>query len=186
MKLNLLAKHKEVQTKKICTPITLIGLDNAGKTCLVFKLLGRSFSHTLPTIGVNAEMLSREGVRFQLFDLGGYLFFRRMFWKKYCQLSMGIIFVIDGNNSERLDEVKEEFWRSMKWNTEAPLLILENKSDLKCISQERLKESLNLNSLVDLYPVRTFKLFKVSIKTGQNLDEAISWFFEKITKNKLI
>ena len=99
---------------------------------------------------------------------------------------MGIIFVIDGNNSERLDEVKEEFWRSMKWNTEAPLLILENKSDLKCISQERLKEALNLNSLVDLNPVRTFKLFKVSIKTGQNLDEAISWFFENITKNKLI
>ncbi|MFX0184183.1 MAG: ADP-ribosylation factor family protein [Candidatus Hodarchaeota archaeon] len=162
-------------------PIALVGLENAGKTSLIVRLQTGEFQPTLPTSGLDTEIIEIKGHLFQLFDLGGHQRFRQLFWKNYVQLSQGIVFVIDSNDIEKLDEVVEWLWKCLEWNLNTPFLILANKSDLNHIPLDDLIEKIKLNHLPRLNPQRSFQIFEVSIKLGTNLDQALFWFSQKIT-----
>jgi GTPase SAR1 family protein len=51
--------------------IVITGLHNAGKTTLLYKLALGEIIVTEPTIGSNVETLNRNGLRMQVWDLGG-------------------------------------------------------------------------------------------------------------------
>ncbi len=160
-------------------PIAVVGLENAGKTTLSVRLQTGKYNQTLPTAGLDVEVVDVKGTLFQLFDLGGHQYFRQLFWKNYVQLSQGLIFVIDASDVEKLDEVVDWLWKCLEWNINAPLLILANKSDLNHIELEKLITKIKLAQLPILNPNRSFRIFEVSMKLGTNLDEAFSWFSEK-------
>jgi len=161
-------------------PIAIVGLENAGKTTLAKRLQFGKFIPTIsPTQGLDIESVEIEENLFQLFDLGGHISFREMFWKTYVQLSQGIIFVIDASE-ERYDQVVEWFWKCLEWNHTAPILILANKSDLAHIELFDLMQKMKLDQLPNKNPQRSFRIFEVSMKEGTNFDEAIEWFSEKI------
>ncbi len=160
-------------------PIAIVGLENAGKTTLSVRLQTGKYRQTLPTAGLDVEVVDVKGTLFQLFDLGGHQHFRQLFWKNYVQLSQGLIFVIDSSDIEKLSEVVDWLWKCLEWNINAPLLILANKSDLSHIELEKLIDKIRLDKLPIQNPNRSFRIIEVSMKFGTNLEEAFSWFSQK-------
>jgi len=51
--------------------IVIVGLHNAGKTTILYKLALNEVVVTQPTIGSNVEEVHHENVRLQVWDLGG-------------------------------------------------------------------------------------------------------------------
>ena len=52
----------------------LIGLENAGKsTFCTYLELGNNNVTQIPTIGLNVKMLSKDGISFKVWDLGGQI-----------------------------------------------------------------------------------------------------------------
>lgn len=51
--------------------IVMVGLDNAGKTTILYQLLMNEVVHTSPTIGSNVEEVVWKNLHFIMWDLGG-------------------------------------------------------------------------------------------------------------------
>ena len=51
--------------------ILIIGLDNAGKTTIMYQYLLGDTVHTSPTIGSNVEEIKYKNTQFVMWDLGG-------------------------------------------------------------------------------------------------------------------
>ena len=51
--------------------VLILGLDNAGKTTILYKLQMGEVVTTVPTIGFNVETVQYKNLRFQVWDLGG-------------------------------------------------------------------------------------------------------------------
>ena len=102
----------------------MLGLDVVGKTTVLCKLQLGEVVTTIPTIGFNVESLSTR-------DVGGQHKIRPL-WRHYYQGTDALIYVVDAAESERFDEAKEELERLLADDhlTNAPLLVLSNKSDL--------------------------------------------------------
>lgn len=66
------------QELKIC----ILGLDNAGKTTLMYKMTLGSVVATAPTIGSNTEMFEYKNLKFMLWDVGGQTSLRSS-WAQY-------------------------------------------------------------------------------------------------------
>ncbi|KAJ1470521.1 ADP-ribosylation factor family-domain-containing protein, partial [Baffinella frigidus] len=87
--------------------IILIGLDNAGKTTLLYGLRNElPKADVTPTIGFRPSKLVSGKYTIQWFDVGGAKNFRRV-WQKYYPEVHGVIFVVDAANAERFEEARE-------------------------------------------------------------------------------
>ncbi|RHN53418.1 putative small GTPase superfamily, ARF/SAR type, P-loop containing nucleoside triphosphate hydrolase [Medicago truncatula] len=51
--------------------VVMVGLDNAGKTTILYKLQIGKVVSTIPTIGFNAEKVEYKNVDFIVWDVGG-------------------------------------------------------------------------------------------------------------------
>ena len=51
--------------------IIIVGLHNAGKTTILYKLALNEVVVTQPTIGSNVEEVAHKNVKLQVWDLGG-------------------------------------------------------------------------------------------------------------------
>ena len=57
--------------KTYISKVILIGLDNAGKTTLLYNLKLGEVRNTIPTIGFNMELLHYKNIEFTVWDVGG-------------------------------------------------------------------------------------------------------------------
>jgi len=62
--------------------IVIVGLDNAGKTTILYQFLMNEVVHTSPTIGSNVEEVVWKNIRFIMWDLGGQQSLRAA-WSTY-------------------------------------------------------------------------------------------------------
>ncbi|TYG62270.1 hypothetical protein ES288_D07G215200v1 [Gossypium darwinii] len=70
--------------------ILVLGLDNAGKTTILYRLQMCEVVSTIPTIGFNVETVQYNNIKFQVWDLGGqtsikYLLFKLCFLRETSQ-----------------------------------------------------------------------------------------------------
>ena len=79
----LFAEHK----------ICIVGLDNAGKTTILYQFLMNEVVHTSPTIGSNVEEVVWKNVHFIMWDLGGQESLRAA-WNTYYSNTEVFIFQI--------------------------------------------------------------------------------------------
>ena len=86
--------------------ILMVGLDAAGKTTILYQLKMGETVKTIPTIGFNVETLDYKGLNFTVWDVGGQDKIR-VLWKHYYQNTDGLIFVVDSNDYDRMDDAKE-------------------------------------------------------------------------------
>ncbi|EDQ85576.1 uncharacterized protein MONBRDRAFT_38764 [Monosiga brevicollis MX1] len=111
----------------------LTGLDAAGKTTLLYRLDLEGITHEIPTIGFTLQRLRlpKKRTEFVSFDVGGRGYIRPLA-RHFFQAINSIIFVVDGNDSERLDAAWHELRRLLEEESlaETPLLILVNKQDV--------------------------------------------------------
>ncbi|KYQ91604.1 ADP-ribosylation factor [Tieghemostelium lacteum] len=148
---NLLSSIYELFDPKKSYRILMIGLDNAGKTTILYKLKIGEIITTLPTIGFNVENIAYKNLDFNVWDVGGQLKLRSL-WRHYYESSSAVIFVVDSADNERMIEVKEEIENLMNEPSlsGAPLLVLANKQDCpNAMSIAEISENLNLYSIKD-------------------------------------
>jgi small GTP-binding protein len=166
-------------------PLVIIGLPQAGKTSLVRRMKTGEFLETKPTLGMQFENVEIGDARFDLFDLGGHVSYRKTIWETYTRLAYGVIFVIDSADPESFEVAKEEFWKSINLKDSADeftILILCNKSDLE--------ESVDLETIINQIEIfklaekenASFQFFKTSMKTGENVEEALQWLVNNAAK----
>ena len=114
--------------------ILILGLDNAGKTTILYKLQNEAEDEevmTIPTIGFNVETLQYKNIKFQVWDLGGQTSIRP-YWRCYYQNTNAVIYVVDCNDRERVAKASEELHKIILDHSmrSACLLVYANKSDL--------------------------------------------------------
>jgi small GTP-binding protein len=109
--------------------ILLLGLDNAGKTSILFQMRDNQFKATVPTVGLNIEHITHKRYSMTFWDVGGQA---TKLWKHYFDKIDAVIFVIDSTDEEKLLFAKEEFNRLLTDESllGVPFLILYNKSDV--------------------------------------------------------
>lgn len=130
--------------------LLILGLDNAGKTAILYALqLGEAIEYTVPTIGFNVEEVSIGNLTIKMWDLGGQDRLRAL-WPHYFGQTDGVVFVIDSSDIDRIPLVKTELHTLMshKELIDKPFLILANKQDLpRARSKAELIQELNLTAV---------------------------------------
>ena len=111
--------------------ILMVGLDAAGKTTILHKLKLGEIVTTIPTIGFNVETVEYKNICFKVWDVGGQDKIRPL-WRHYFQNTQGLIFVVDSNDRERIQEGTEELQKMLQEDElrDAVLLLFANKQDL--------------------------------------------------------
>jgi len=153
--------------------VLMIGLDSSGKTTLLYKLKLGEVVTTVPTIGFNVETVNCPAAQTAVtfWDVGGQDRIRPL-WKHYYELQKAIIYVVDSNDSGRLEEAKKELWNVLRdVNFSIPLLVLCNKQDLpNAMSLEQIKTGLDLYTLSSRWDA-----IPCCAITGDGLNEALTW-----------
>lgn len=130
--------------------ILVLGLDNAGKTAVLYALhLGEAIGYTVPTVGFNLEEVVVGNVSIKMWDLGGQEKLRAL-WPHYFGQADGVVFVIDSSDIDRIGQAKTELHTllSHKELTGKPFLILANKQDLpRALNKENMINALDLKAV---------------------------------------
>ncbi|KAI9485080.1 ADP-ribosylation factor-like protein 5A [Zychaea mexicana] len=159
--------------------ISIVGLDNAGKTTILYKLLLNQVVTTTPTIGSNVETIEYKNIRFLMWDIAGQETMRPT-WKTYYVDTKAVILVIDSTDNARLNVAKEEMHRMMESEQlkDACLLVFANKQDVKgAMTASQISEALSLTSLKD----RQWHIQACSALTGEGLHDGLDWLVLRIT-----
>ncbi|KAG2393853.1 hypothetical protein C9374_003617 [Naegleria lovaniensis] len=164
--------------------LTLVGLQNAGKTTLVNTIsFGQMNEDTIPTIGFNMRKVSKGGVEIKLWDIGGQSKFRNM-WERYCRGVGAIVYVVDSASDEQTLEVaKKELHElvSKASLSTIPLLVLGNKNDLpNARSAQELIDKLDLKLITG----REVSCYSISAKNSVNIDKTLQWLIKNAKKSE--
>ncbi|KAL6779836.1 hypothetical protein ACKKBG_A13930 [Auxenochlorella protothecoides x Auxenochlorella symbiontica] len=154
--------------------LSLVGLQNAGKTSLVNVLTTGSFAEDMvPTVGFNMRKVTRGGITIKLWDLGGQTRFRSM-WERYCRGVQAIVFVVDSGDVDGLEAARVELHELLGRPSLAgiPLLVLGNKNDLpEALSAAELTAKLELEAIKG----REVCVYSISCKRQSNIDVTLTW-----------
>lgn len=155
--------------------VLLLGLDNAGKSTLLYKLKHNTSVSTVPTIGFNVEMLearkNRRKIAITIWDVGGQGNMRDH-WPNFYQNAGAIVFVVDSADQERLNEAQRELERTLR-NDELrgrPLILLANKQDVNgALNVTEMKDRFNMRKICQ---ERDCFVQPCSASTGFGVEEA--------------
>ncbi|KAJ4398129.1 hypothetical protein N0V91_010417 [Didymella pomorum] len=161
--------------------ITMIGLQNAGKTSLLRVLAGGEFTvDSIPTVGFNMKRVQKGHVTLKCWDLGGQPRFRSM-WERYCRGVNAIVFIVDSADKDALPVAREELKLLLEKPAleGIPLLVLGNKSDLSGkLSVDELIDALDLKEVSH----REVSCYGISAKEETNLDAVLQWLIARASK----
>ncbi|KAL7275024.1 ADP-ribosylation factor-like protein 8B [Rhizina undulata] len=161
--------------------ITMIGLQNAGKTSLLRVLAGGEFTiDSIPTVGFSMKRVQKGHVTLKCWDLGGQPRFRSM-WERYCRGVNAIVFIVDAADPSTIPTAKEELHTLLQKPIldGIPLLVLGNKSDLpEKIGVDELIETMNLKDIT----MREVSCYSISAKEETNLDAVLQWLIARAKK----
>ncbi|URD78252.1 ADP-ribosylation factor-like protein [Musa troglodytarum] len=138
--------------------LSLIGLQNAGKTSLVNVVATGGYSEDMiPTVGFNMRKVTKGNVTIKLWDLGGQP-----------------RFVVDAADHDNLPISKSELHDVLSKPSlnGIPLLVLGNKIDKpEALTKQVLTDRMGLKSITD----REVCCFMISCKNSTNIDCVIDW-----------
>jgi len=167
--------------------ILMIGLDAAGKTTILYKLKLGDVVTTIPTIGFNVETVEYKNISFTVWDVGGQDKIRPL-WRHYYQNTQGIVFVVDSNDRERIDNsagsdcsARDELSQLLREDElkDAVLLVFANKQDLpNAMSVNEMSEKLGLNQIAN----RKWHIQGTCGTTGDGLYEGLDWLANSLKK----
>lgn len=160
--------------------ILMVGLDAAGKTTILYKLKLGEIVTTIPTIGFNVETVEYKNIQFTVWDVGGQDKIRPL-WRHYFQNTQGIIFVVDSNDRDRVDEARSELQRMLNEDElrDAILLVFANKQDLpNAMNAAEITDKLGLHSLRQ----RAWFIQSTCATSGDGLYEGLEWLASTLRK----
>ncbi|XP_030846035.1 ADP-ribosylation factor-like protein 5B isoform X2 [Strongylocentrotus purpuratus] len=132
--------------------VIIVGLDNAGKTTILYQILMNEVVHTSPTIGSNVEEVTWKNIHFLMWDIGGQDSLRTA-WSTYYA----------GTQDLR----------------HAAVLLYANKQDLKgSMSSAEISQQLNLTSVKD----HAWHIQACCALTGEGLYQGLEWIANQIRR----
>ncbi|XP_034315567.2 ADP-ribosylation factor 4 [Magallana gigas] len=159
--------------------ILMVGLDAAGKTTILYKLKLGEIVTTIPTIGFNVETVEYKNISFTVWDVGGQDKIRPL-WRHYFQNTHGLIFVVDSNDRERVEEARAELKKMLEEDElrDAILLVFANKQDLpNAMSASEITEKLGLSALRG----RKWYIQSTCATQGTGLYEGLDWLSNELS-----
>eukprot|EP01138_Halocafeteria_seosinensis_P004460 gb/GECG01004562.1/.p1 GENE.gb/GECG01004562.1/~~gb/GECG01004562.1/.p1 ORF type:complete len:177 (+),score=27.86 gb/GECG01004562.1/:1-531(+) len=154
--------------------VLLLGLDGAGKSTLISRLLDKK-EEVAPTTKAQFEQVRIGKWTLKLWDLPGEARLRP-YWRHYFIGAEGVIFVVDVSDEERLDMAAAELASIVndEFLKDASFLILINKKDQPdAISEEEAKRRLDLESVMG---DKKYCVFSISAGSGEGVDAALFEF----------
>lgn len=161
--------------------ILMVGLDAAGKTTILYKLKLGEIVTTIPTIGFNVETVEYKNIKFTVWDVGGQDKLRPL-WRHYFQNTNGLIFVVDSNDRERVQQARDELHKMLLEDElrDAVLLVFANKQDLpKAMSTAEVTDKLGLRALRQ----RLWYIQGTCATSGDGLFEGLDWLAANAKKS---
>ena len=157
--------------------IIILGIQNAGKTTILYRLSLGQLVQTTPTIGSNVEEISYNNVKLQAWDLGGQESTRSV-WAVYFVNTDAIIYVIDSHDTN-YDESKTQFYKLLENEAlkNAVILIYANKQDLS--------GAKSVNDIIQIYELNKLKdhvwnIQPCSAQTGEGLITGMKWLSDQL------
>jgi small GTP-binding protein len=160
----------------------MVGLDAAGKTTILYQLKMEETVKTIPTIGFNVETLDYKGLNLTVWDVYGQDKLR-VLWKHYYQNTDGLIFVVDSNDKDRVDDAAEELNKMLNEEElkDCVVLVMANKQDLSgAMSPNEVTEKLGMFRIKG----RQWLVQGTSATNGQGLKEGLEWMAGVLLKKK--
>lgn len=117
---------RRIKKERAQLRILVLGLDNAGKTTILHKILSKPIESVRPTFGYQIYDVYYKAVSLIILDIGGQSMFVE-YWSSYYEDVDGVVFVFDSSDSRSFVE-HIGYIRSVLVST--PMLIFANKSDL--------------------------------------------------------
>ena len=157
----------------------MVGLDAAGKTTILYKLKLGEVVNTIPTIGFNVETVEYKNISFNVWDVGGQDKIR-LLWRHYYTNTQGLIYVVDSNDRERIEENREELHKMLAEEElrDAVLLVFANKQDLPgALTCPEITDKLGLHTIRG----RTWFIQSTCAVRGDGLYEGLDWLSKSVT-----
>eukprot|EP01060_Flectonema_neradi_P002921 TRINITY_DN1182_c3_g1_i1.p1 TRINITY_DN1182_c3_g1~~TRINITY_DN1182_c3_g1_i1.p1 ORF type:complete len:198 (+),score=15.88 TRINITY_DN1182_c3_g1_i1:49-594(+) len=157
------------------TNILMVGLDGAGKTTILYKLKLDQDIQTTPTIGFNLETIRYRNMKLVIRDVGGQDRLRRL-WRQYYEGTHAVVFVVDSNDTDRLETARSELHKLMEDDhlRDAVVLVYANKQDQpKALSPPELQSELGIQEIQS----RGFNIFlqPSTAITCEGIYEGLDW-----------
>lgn len=163
--------------------VTLVGLQNSGKTTLVTLITNGQFSEDMiPTVGFNMRKFTKGNVVMKLWDLGGQQRFRSM-WERYCRGVNAIVYVLDAADHAKIPSAKAELQSLLEKPqlNGIPVLVLGNKNDLAdALTVDQIIEQLGLKEIKN----REVSCYSISAKNNVNIEITLQWLIKHSSSNK--
>ncbi|KAL8804880.1 MAG: hypothetical protein Q9182_002282 [Xanthomendoza sp. 2 TL-2023] len=173
--------------------ILMLGLDNAGKTTIVKKLLNEDVNTVSPTLGFIIRTIEYEGwfdssfddsmgsyslgrYKLNIWDVGGQKTLRT-YWRNYFEKTDALIWVVDVADRLRTEDCRKELAGLLLEERlmGASLLVLSNKTDIEgSMSNEEIRKALALDSI----KTHRWNIIQCSAITGFNVQAGIAWVVE--------
>ncbi|KAI9873477.1 MAG: ADP-ribosylation factor-like protein 2 [Pleopsidium flavum] len=153
--------------------ILMLGLDNAGKTTIVKRIMNEDVSTVSPTLGFIIKTIDYNGYKLNIWDVGGQKTLRS-YWRNYFEKTDALIWVVDATDRLRIDDCREELAGLLLEERlmGASLLVFSNKVDVGgCMSDEKIREGLQLDAI----KTHKWTIIRCSAITGENLKEGLEW-----------
>ena len=126
--------------------IIFLGLDNAGKTTMLYMLQSDKFTQTDSTMHPHQAEVTIGNIKFNSYDLGGHMQARKT-WREYAGSVDGIVFMVDAADLNRLPEAKSELDNlvNMQELKDVPVCVFGNKVDKKeALKEEEFRQVMGL------------------------------------------
>jgi len=163
-------------------PILMVGLDDAGKTTILYKLKLGEVVTTIPTIGFNVETVEYKNISFTVCDVGGQDKIRPLL-RHYYQNKKAVIFVVDSNDRDRIELAREELTKMLNEDAmrDAVLLVFANKQDLpNAMAAAEVTNKLGLHNMRN----RKWFIQSACATTGDGLYEGLDWMCRTLNGKK--
>ena len=125
----------------------------------------------MPSAGFNIEtVLTTSGAKLNVWDMGNDRL--RLLWAHYLNYTEGVIFVVDGANSENFQTASAEMISHLGEHEMrgVPVLLLVNKADLSSfVGLETVVDAFEMHRVND----RLWHVHACSGETGEGIMEAI-------------
>ena len=168
-------KEKEIR-------ILILGLDNAGKTTVVRKLMGAPIDEIEPTLGFTIQTMPHPaGYTLHVWDVGGQKSLRA-YWRNYFEATDGLVWVVDSTDHRRLEDCRAALHQLLQEErlAAATLLVLCNKQDAAgALTVQEIAKTLQVDRLVNS-ATRHYKMQPCSAFNGQGLVEGLDWMVSDI------
>eukprot|EP00948_MAST-09A_sp_MAST-9A-sp1_P001315 g1315.t1 len=145
--------------------ILILGLDNAGKTTILYKLQAPGDIMTIPTVGFEVEMLQYKNIKLQVWDLGD-----------------AIVFVVDSSDRDRIGVAKKELFSMLAEEElkDAVLLVFANKKDIAgSMSSGEVAAALDLSKIKN----RSYHIQATSAIKREGLFEGFDWLVDALKES---